>query len=240
MHNNDILKLYHQENIFTDLKRIKAMNGIINERYVSFSRHYNLFILFQKLLNFLKNEGIEYFVISGLLIGLMRHNNSFIPWDDDIDICVFEKDRQKLFDSIKKYDNLYLTISPIGVIKFTDNEYIDNNQIFNDIFMIEPKSTYKYDFSELKHLQLWPNQHIYFSEIYPLQDVDFHLYLPDGKIFQTIKVKVPNKSEQFMNRVYPNWKNEFLITRAHNSFYQLFPDKKINILENESNKNEKN
>ena len=233
MHNNDILKLYHQENIFTDLKRIKAMNGIINERYVSFSRHYNLFILFQKLLNFLKNEGIEYFAISGLLIGLMRHNNSFIPWDDDIDICVFEKDRQKLFDSIKKYDNLYFTISPIGVIKVTDSKYIDNNQIFNDIFMIEPKNTYKYDFSELKHLQLWPNQHIYFSEIYPLQDVDFHLYLPDGKIFQTIKVKVPNKSKQFMNRVYPNWENEFLIARAHNGFYQLFSDKKIVIQGND-------
>ncbi len=225
--NNNILNSYHQENIYTDLKRIKVMNGFVNERYVSFSRHYNLFILFQKLLHFLNSENIEYFVISGLLIGLMRHNNSFVPWDDDIDICVFEKDRQKLFESVKKYDNLYLTISPIGVIKVTDTVYQDNNQIFNDIFMIEPKNKLKYDFSENKHLELWPNQHIYLSEIYPLKEVDFHLYLPDGKIFQTIQVKIPNKSEQFMERVYPNWKNEFLIARAHNSFYQLFPDKKI-------------
>jgi len=163
----------------------------------------------------------------------MRHNNSFVPWDDDIDICVFEKDRQKLFEVIKKYDDVYLTVSPIGVLKFTDSEYIDNNQIFNDIFMIEPKSKYKFDFSVKKHLQLWPNQHIYLSEIYPHKEVDFHLYLPDGKIFQTIQVKTPNKSKQFMNRVYPNWQNEFLIARSHNSFYQLFSDKKIVIQRND-------
>jgi hypothetical protein len=47
---------------FTDSKRIKIMNGFINERYVSFSRHYSLFILFQKLLNILNNENIDYFI----------------------------------------------------------------------------------------------------------------------------------------------------------------------------------
>jgi hypothetical protein len=221
-----ILSLYCKEISFTDSKRIKIMNGFINERYVSFSRHYSLFILFQKLLNILNNENIDYFITTGLLIGLFRHNNSFIPWDDDIDICVFEKDKEKLLQSISKYENLYVTVSPIGIHKFTDTEYFDNEQIFIDIFFIKEKEEILH-YADDRHIELWPKEYFCNGEIFPLQNLNFNLYLPDGKIFQSIKVNVPNKSFNFLDRAYPNWQNEYIIARAHNSFYKLFPDKKI-------------
>ena len=42
-----------------------------------------------------RNHGIDYWLDSGNLIGAVRHGG-FIPWDDDIAVCVIKKDRNKL------------------------------------------------------------------------------------------------------------------------------------------------
>ncbi len=57
----------------------------ITQAYRMISYLHNLFIA---------NE-IDYFLISGTLLGCMRHKK-LIPWDDDIDIMIFAKDVQKL------------------------------------------------------------------------------------------------------------------------------------------------
>ena len=48
------------------------------------------FDLFKKVIDILNTNNIDYFIISGTLLGFLRHNN-FIPWDDDIDIIVDSK-----------------------------------------------------------------------------------------------------------------------------------------------------
>lgn len=45
---------------------------------------------------FLKN-GISYWATAGTLLGAIRHGG-LIPWDDDLDICILEKDERKLLE----------------------------------------------------------------------------------------------------------------------------------------------
>jgi len=46
----------------------------------------------------MKILNIEFFLIYGSLIGIARHKG-FIPWDDDMDVCVSENDFNKILDN---------------------------------------------------------------------------------------------------------------------------------------------
>ncbi len=58
-----------------------------------------------------ERNDIYYILSFGTALGAVRHNG-FIPWDDDIDVCVFRKDYQKLIEAYaKEKDSRYRLVS---------------------------------------------------------------------------------------------------------------------------------
>lgn len=65
-------------------------------------------MILKDLIAFCEENNITYFMYAGSLLGTIRHNG-FIPWDDDLDVCMlrdeFEKFK-KLFSANEKYELL--------------------------------------------------------------------------------------------------------------------------------------
>lgn len=85
----------------------------------------NAYGMLSYLHNIFSSHQIDYFLVSGSLLGYARHKK-FIPWDDDIDIIIFQKDIPKLLELsnqfatdkytvIKQHDTLYKFFSPNGL-----------------------------------------------------------------------------------------------------------------------------
>ena len=56
-------------------------------------------------------NNLAYFVAFGTLIGTVRHDG-FIPWDDDIDVCMPRDDYEQLISIIEKEDSPYYMLTP--------------------------------------------------------------------------------------------------------------------------------
>ncbi|MGL5623194.1 LicD family protein [Cetobacterium sp.] len=75
-------------------EREKYKNDIEGHHYVLL----RILKIFDKIC---RENNIEYWITDGTLLGAMRHKG-FIPWDDDIDICIKKEDENKIKKILKK------------------------------------------------------------------------------------------------------------------------------------------
>ena len=61
--------------------------------------------ILKKIDKIFAEEGIEYFLCGGSLLGAVRHKG-FIPWDDDIDIGMTRSNYNKFIEFAKSNDCL--------------------------------------------------------------------------------------------------------------------------------------
>ncbi len=68
-----------------------------------------------EMLNFLDmiciKNNLKYFAIGGTFLGAIRHNG-FIPWDDDIDVCMPRKDYEKFENIVNSQKGKYIVETP--------------------------------------------------------------------------------------------------------------------------------
>lgn len=76
------------------------------------NRMYEMIIEFDK---FCREHGLTYYLNFGTLIGAVRHQD-FIPWDDDVDICMMRDDYEKLI----AYSNIN---DEIDIVSFKNSHY---------------------------------------------------------------------------------------------------------------------
>jgi phosphorylcholine metabolism protein LicD len=216
-----------------EYQRNEIMNGINMKTYINFAYHYKLFKLLEIVINKLDEKNIKYFLIGGGLIGYHRHNNSFIPWDDDIDLGIMEEDKILFHSAINelvknnevdffiKDNDIINGFEQFGIEKILLKD-IKQNFIFIDIFYYKffDKENY-YHFNIESARKLWKNEYFNKDELFPLEKVSFKLYDIFGKEFNKININIPYKSIDYLNRTYKDWQQKKLVTYVHSKYFDL-------------------
>ncbi len=81
--------------ISSDIRNLPSARGnlkIVQDCSIAALNHFN---------NICKKYNLKFWLDSGTLIGYVRHNG-FIPWDDDIDVCMIRDEYEKLIPILEK------------------------------------------------------------------------------------------------------------------------------------------
>lgn len=86
--------------------------------------------------SFCRKNDLKYYLIAGTLLGAVRHSG-FIPWDDDVDVCMFRKDYDRLMEIYSGSSPKYKLLS---LNKDRDYYYPFAKLVNDDTVLIESKN----------------------------------------------------------------------------------------------------
>jgi lipopolysaccharide cholinephosphotransferase len=182
---------------------------------------------------FIKNN-ISYYSCAGTTLGTIRHGG-IIPWDDDIDLQISERDVPRLmsrnFKSQLKKAGYYIKYhyeeesnEKFDWVKILSRKKVKGHRVDIDLFTVyfdeDNKGRIRTYFSSKYVNKIWPKDYLYLDELLPLKQKKFG----DGYMI------VPNKSEKYLNRLYrKSWKTKGLITLEPITHYELDTPIPVNV-----------
>ena len=131
----------------------KILNGIPTNSFVCTETHKKLYDTMKSIDSLFSTERVDYFLIAGSALGLERHHG-IIPWDDDIDIGVFDIEKARHVLSTK------------GRYKITEEWWngIKVNGVV-DIFHMEKTVNKGICYKNYRARIVWPNEWFKYEEI---------------------------------------------------------------------------
>ncbi len=162
-----------------------------------------------------KKHNINYQLFAGTLLGAIRHNG-FIPWDDDVDVCMLRSDYEKFLNVSEKELNKNL---------FLQNYETDKNYPLNFAKIRRNNTLYvERDFQDIDM------HHGIYIDIFPFDNIK-----PDalsGKI-QRVILYILFKINSCRSKIRNNFAKKKYIKNIRMVFYyilKLFPQNIINKL----------
>lgn len=102
-----------KEKSYTELTGIEALKAL---------QHAELDILVE-IDKFCRKRNLIYYIAYGTLLGAVRHQG-FIPWDDDIDLCMPRKDYEIFIKEFLEYFVTGYKLNHYSLEEYTTNSYI--------------------------------------------------------------------------------------------------------------------
>ncbi len=198
------MMIHYEKNINNNIDTYKYNNKIYkpcNYQHLILNKNqlYGTKELLVHFIDFTKKNKVDYFIIAGSLIGCIR-NGGLLPFDDDIDVAVFEKD----IYLIEKYKDpqFYFEKATYGFgYKFKKKD----SDLFIDIMIFEKDKENPKKYKIINNL--WKNEAIYLDEIYPLIE----------KQYSGFSVNVPYKYVQYLHRAFPKWDKQIRFDCGHHT-----------------------